>query len=363
MINTDIEILDTNFDLLSILDVYESFVWNVRYNENGDFRLVVPDNNKILSLLKEDYYIQIANSDRLMIIEMQEPVSNTTDGNEVTISGRSLESILRRRIIWTQTTISGNLQNAIKRLITEAIINPSIASRKISNFIFLDSTDQEVTSKTINETQYTGDNLYDVIVALCKEAKLGFKITVNSNHQFVFQLYSGKNRTNRQLTNPTVEFSQNNDNLISSKFKMDKKKYCNVTLIAGEGEGLERKTSTYGSASGLNRREYFTDARDISSNEGQEDAIPLSQYYILLQERGKEKLNELTIERTVDSSIDSSDNTMYAFEQDYFLGDVVDVIDYGGRVSTSRVKEMTITITTSEISMHPIFEYEELISA
>ena len=363
MINTDIEIYNQSFQLLAILDVYESLIWNVRYYENGDFELIVPDKNNVLKDLAVDNYISIASSDRYMIIEKQEPQGNTTDGNKVKISGRSLESILARRIIWNQTTVSGNLQNAIKKLITDAIINPSIADRKISNFIFVDSTDPAVTGISISETQFTGDNLLEVISSLCKVAKIGFKITLNSNKQFCFQLYAGVERTNRQLNNPTVEFSANNDNLISTKFVMDKTNYCNVTLIAGEGEGVERKTSTYGSGSGLHRRELFTDARDISSNAGSEEEIPLADYLVLLQQRGKEKLAERVIERTIDSKVDSSDETIYKFNSDYFLGDIVDVVDYGDRVSTSRIVEMTTTITTSDISLHPIFEYEDLVSA
>ena len=298
----------------------------------------------------------------MMILERQVPASDSVDGNMVEWSGRSLESILLRRIVWQQTTISGNVQNAIKKLLNEAIINPSIADRKISNFIFVNSTDTNVTSKTIKEKQYTGDNLYEVISDLCKEVKLGFKITLNSSKQFVFQLYSGKDRTNNQLTNPAVEFSHNNDNLISTKYTMDTTNYSNVTLIAGEGEGLERKTATYGSASGLDRREYYTDARDISSNEGTEDEISPAEYTTMLQERGKEKLAEQIIEQEIDSEVDSNEATMYQFNKDYFIGDIVDVVDYGGRVSTSRITEITTVVSTSEISTRPIFEYEELTS-
>ena len=297
----DIEVYNENFDLILILDIYESLVWNDRYYEHGDFTLDIPDNTSITQFLQPYYYLGIAASEKLMIIEQQTPSSDSVDGNMVEISGRSLESILLRRIIWQQTTISGNVQNAIQRLLNEAIISPSVADRKISNFIFSASTDTNVTSKTINEKQYTGDNLYDVISEICKEVKLGFKITLNSNKQFVFQLYSGNDRTSTQLTYPAVEFSYNNDNLISTKYTMDTKDYCNVTLVAGEGEGLERKTATYGSSSGLSRRELYTDARDISSNEGSDDEIPLETYITLLQERGKEKLAEREILREIDS--------------------------------------------------------------
>ena len=42
----------------------------------------------------------------------------------------------------------------------------------------------------------------------------------------------------------------------------------------------------------MNRRELFTDARDISSNVGSDDALTDAEYMAQLQQRGKEKLAE-----------------------------------------------------------------------
>lgn len=44
--------------------------------------------------------------------------------------------------------------------------------------------------------------------------------------------------------------------------------YRNVALVAGEGEGLDRKTIPVGAAEGMERYELYVDARDVSSNEG-----------------------------------------------------------------------------------------------
>lgn len=49
-----------------------------------------------------------------MIVEKIQITSDTEDGNHVTVTGRSLESILDRRIVWGQKLLSGNLQNGIK---------------------------------------------------------------------------------------------------------------------------------------------------------------------------------------------------------------------------------------------------------
>ena len=357
----DIYILDSNFDIVATEDVYESLVWNERYNEPGDFELVIPASASSISHIAMDSYIYIDKSEKFMIVEHQEPYTDVEEGNDILFSGRSLESILDRRIVWQQTSVSGNAQNAIKKLLTDAIISPTDSSRQISNFIFEDSTDTNVTSLTINETQFTGDNLLEVVQTLTQGLKIGFKITVNSSKQFVFKLYAGTDRTKEQIVVPQVEFSLNNDNLFSSKLTIDKTNYKNITLVAGEGEGLERKTATYGSGSGLDRREYFTDARDISSNEGTEDEISASDYTNLLIERGKQKLAEQIIKKEIEADVDTGETAMYIFNTDYFIGDLVENVDMYGTRSASRITEMTLSITSTEYKFYPIFTNEKIL--
>lgn len=118
------------------------------------------------------------------------------------------------------------------------------------------------------EAQYTGDNLYDVIQKICEEQGIGFKITLNDEKQFVFELYAGSDRSYDQTENPYVIFSPKFENIINSNYIESKASLKTVTLVGGEGEGADRRYTTVGGGSGLNRRELFTDARDISSNVG-----------------------------------------------------------------------------------------------
>ena len=354
----DINVLDKDLNVVCVIDSFRSLIWNDKYDEPGDFELCVPAGIPGAEYLLPDYYIEIPDSPKTMIIEKQQPSTDVDDGDTIIFSGRSLESLLDRRIVWQQTTVSGNLQNAIKTLINENAISPTISDRTMTNLIFTDSTDTNVASITIDSTQFTGDNLLEVVETLTQNNNLGFKILLNSNNKFEFQLYSGTDRSFNQTTYPQVEFSLRNDNLFSSKRTLDKTNYKNVTLIAGEGEGLDRTTATYGSASDLERREYFTDARDISSNEGSEDEIAPAEYQNLLVERGKSKLDELQIEREVEAEVDTSEYAMFQYQEDYFIGDVVNVVDRFGVTFTARVTEMTVSINSSGYSSYPIFEYE-----
>ena len=287
-----------------------------------------------------------------MIIEKLLIKTDVELGNHITVTGRSLESILKRRIVWKQRSISGNLQNGIKTLLDENVISPSDPDRKIDNFIFEESTDERITKLTI-DAQYTGDELYEVIVKLCKEHDLGFKITLNDNKQFVFKLYMGIDRSYEQTENPYVIFSPNFENIVNSNYIESKSALKNVTLIGGEGEGSARRYTTVGSGVGLERRELFTDARDISSDVGEGEVLSEEEYNAKLQQRGEEKLAEnidiVSFEGEVEATM------MFRYREDFFEGDVVQIANEYGHETKVRILEMTTSENEQGTSVYPTF--------
>jgi hypothetical protein len=454
----DLRVLDTSFEDRLVMDIYESAIWVDRYDLCGDFELQIPISDWRPDYIIPDHYLANKKSEHLMIIEGININSDIEEGTKVIVTGQSLESILKRRIIWSQTTLSGNLQLGIKKLIDENAINPmypvvnpnlislsqefwesgeyalaievqpstsyvfntnsdyhfriktydaagtpvrdlgdiganstqamgasehyvgvaifdpttstiyeQIASikpyiglanppapipypeRKIQNLVFEMSTDPLITALTI-EAQYTGDNLYDAIVKICRANNIGFKVTLNSSNQFVFKLYAGADRSYAQTTNPYVIFSPDFDNLLNSKYLYSKAPLKNVTLVGGEGEGYDRRFTTVGVASGLNRREIFTDAKDISSNV---DGVTLSEadYLAQLQQRGKEKLAENVEVKYFDGSIES--DTQFQLGRDFFQGDIVQVADDYGNLTKVRVVEVIMAEDESGESIYP----------
>lgn len=352
----NIMVLDTNFKPVTILDSFESIVWADRYRSYGDFELYTSANSDILSQIKKNYYITNGNSEHAMIVEQLLITSDVEEGNKITITGRSLESILDRRIVWGLKILKGNLQDEIKTLLDECIINPSDVNRKIDNFVFEYSDDPAVTNLTI-DAQYTGDNVYDVIVDICEERNIGFKITLNQNDQFVFKLYVGADRSYNQTENSYVVFGNEFENLINSSYLTNNQKLKNVTLIGGEGEGDERKYTSLGDAVGLERRELFTDARDISSNiDGVE--LSIEEYNTLLQQRGSEKLSKASDEEAFEGEVET--RIMFAYGVDYFLGDTVTVKNEYGIESSPQIIEIIESLDESGYSLVPTFRYSQL---
>lgn len=325
----EIKILNTDFIEIAVVEKYQSFIWTDRFAQYGDFELYAPMGEEWYYDVQIGYYVTCTDSDRMMIIETIEITSDTENGDFIKVSGRSLESILTRRIVWAQTVVTGNPNACIKTLINDAIINPTIADRRIDNFIFKDTDDEGILEKTM-ESQYTGDNLYDVVADICESIYAGFKITLNEDNQFVFEMFRGWDQT------ASVIFSNEYQNLITSDYTNDTQEYCNVTLVAGDGEGAARKTVTVGSGSGLDRKELFTDARDLSST-----GLQLANYQNQLKQRGYEKLAELATTEGFDGTVEP--DVMYKYNVDFFIGDFVAFVDKYGNQGAPRINEYTIS--------------------
>lgn len=357
----EIFVMDEEFRSIYNLDIFESLIWTERYNGYGDFEFYTPVNQAILQVVNTiqkkmenglDCYVWLKGSETTMIIEDLEITTNTETGNHLIVSGRGLESILERRIIWDQTILNGKLQNGVQRLINDAIINPKITERRIPKFIFAQSTDEYITSLTLR-AQYTGDNLYDTILTLCDIYQLGFDISLDLNNNFIFSLKYGEDRSYNQEKNPYVVFSPNYENIIDSDYLESIKTLKNVTLIAGEDSGMARRTRVIGTAIGLCRRELYTDARDIQS-ETEDGPISDAEYNNLLDQRGAEKLSENVYTKAFTGEIEATKTFVY--NRDFFKGDIVQIVNEYGIESKARVSEIIRAQDTSGYSVYPTFQ-------
>lgn len=351
----DIIIRNKDLEVISILDVFESLIWNDRYSAFGDYEIYTDISSQTLSALQSGYYLSIKNSNHLMIVEGMEIKTDVETGNKFISTGRSLESILDRRIIWNQTNITGGFQTGIQTLLNENAISPTDPNRVISRLIFEESNDPYITALTM-DGQYHGDNLYDVIKNLCDSFDVGFQIILNDLNQFVFKLYYGVDRSYDQLINPYVVFSPSFDNIINTEYTHSERDSKTTTLVGGEGEGSNRKTreiSIYEDVlTDLDRKEKFTDASDISSTvDG--GTLTESEYNLLLEQRGFVSLLDNLPLSFFDGQVDTSQT--YMFGRDFFMGDIIQIKNEYGQSGKARVTSFIISENTSGIDLYPTF--------
>ena len=335
-------VMNDKFETISIIDSYESIIWTDRYIGYGDIEIYAPFSFDLLNKVKQDYYLTVLDSEHTMIIEGIEIISDTDTGNRLKITGKSLESILNRRILWTSEVLSGSLQDSIQSILNKNVINPSISDRKISNFIFEASDDEKITSLTIQDEYGAERTVYDVINEICQRNFLGYKVTLNSSNQFVFKLYMGEDRSYDQLTNPYVVFSPNYENIINSNYIDSTENMKNITLVTGESTSI-----TVGESSGLLRREIYTDARGIRPEE-------VSDYNEALKQRGLYTLQDNSRVKNFEGEVDAV--RMFVYGKDFFIGDVVQISNEYGIEGSARVMEFIKSDDASGSKAYPTFQ-------
>jgi len=352
----DIHVLSQAFTNTGVIDQFQSIIWTKRYNRIGDFELKLLMSKSLLDVIKVGGFIALDDPSDLMIIDSLEIKTDVNDGNILTVTGASLESVLSYRIIWEQTILSGNLQTEIERLLNENVIDPEDPERKIENLIFEHNSDPLITSLILNE-QHTGENILQVIELICESYDIGFKLYINDSGNMVFKLYKGADRSYDQDTNSYVVFSTNFENIMDTRFVITNKNYKNVTLVAGEGEGYDRKTIVVQlddeMPRGLERREMYTDARDISQTvDG--GSLSDSVYYNLLGERGVVSLYQNTTETGFDGELDATQ--LYIYGRDFFMGDIVQTENEFGITGKSAITEIIRSETQDGTRIYPTFK-------
>lgn len=351
------ELIALNSDMIPmrVLDTYDSLLWTDRYCGHGDFEFISSDIGGTLGKLIGCQYLGLAESEHVMVLEDVNIITNPPEKDKLKIKGRSLESILDRRVVWSKVNLTGNFQDAVERTLDLNAINPINTNRAITKLIFESSTDPAITDLTIDDQVY-GQTLYEIVFNQSISRGIGFKIVLNEQRRFVFSLYSGEDRSYSQFANPFVIFSRSFDNLLSSNYTQSTRLMKTVAIVAGEeGIGNLRKIVEVEpvSTSDLNRREVFVDAQSVTRNVPDEEPLTDEEYEDQLVQKGLEELANRSVVESFDTEIDST--RMYIFGQHFFIGDIVQVADDYGHQKRVQVAEVIHFQDSSGSSINPTF--------
>lgn len=266
----EVRFMDSHFNTTKIVDAYTSCIWNVEYIGYGDLELCIPMDLGSYTGIEIGGYASIRESDRYMYIEGMSITTDVTEGNLLIVTGRSLECLLSFRVIRYSSILTGNLQSCIMRLLNSCAINADNKNRYLPGLAFKMSTDPKITAVNVNFEIAAGDNLYDVIYAICDSYKIGFRILPLNDGMMEFELYSGEDRSYDQLERPWIVFSPKFENLNSSEMTNDTSNwkttaYAEFTYklqqIDDEGNVTEIERTMYievgGDAKDFHRREIF----------------------------------------------------------------------------------------------------------
>lgn len=365
----ELKIFNRNLELIGVLDNFTSLIWTRRYFQTGEFQLVAPLTKDSVNLLKRENIIYKGNGDNEAGYIETVNISLTTSGEEImTIHGKFITNYLERRIVWGNDNVDSTSEVAMRSLADKnAITCPT--ERVISN---LQLGELKGYTETVKKS-VSDKSLIEAVQEIAETSQLGYRNTLDYiNKKILFEVYRGVDRTvNQSLIAPCI-FSRDFENILEQEYTDSLNNFRNVTLVAGAGEGSARKRTTVGFASGLDRFELFTDARDISDKktisiptnqvdengntiyEDTEVEMTDGEYIPLLKQRGSEKLAECTDIKTFDSKINTQGNNVY--KKDYDLGDIVTIQDkkWGLQVDT-RITEIEEVYEGGKVEINPVF--------
>lgn len=341
-----------NYDALEavkIIDNAISVIWIQRYNEAGEFELYLKATPEMLQLFSTERYIIREDSSSIMITERVLMTTDTENGNFITVSGRSAEALLARRVanrLYNYSDI--NVELLVRSLIRSTIGDQS-GSERLMPIVALGSSFG--LTNTIGQIQLLGDNILDVISSLAKTYNFGFRMQYNNtDSNMIFRVYQGTDRTFDQNTVRAVIFSPEYNNLASSEYDNDKTNTKNVAYVAGEKiNGIQTIVSTPTSSipTGIARREEWIEAGDKT----QKGSLTDAQYESVLRTTGNNSLSQLR--ENVNFSGEVIYNTQFKYGRDYYLGDKVQIANGYGITGSAYVTEITEVEDDTGYSIHP----------
>ena len=343
-------VYNKNWEMTGYIDAYSSLIWTKRYTSPGDFEMHLAYSRHLVDVLKVGYYVALENAaDRggiyAMIIDRIEIKQSCSDGATILVKGKSLLSLLSRRVLYNELVESTSCFGFISDLVNNCFGNVAVPPRRWLTYdgniaYYLN----DLTSDTDTRVRVAGkgDNLCEVITEFCEENGIGIDMLYNPNsEQYGIYVYKYRSKADE------IIFSSSLDNLAECEYIQDISNYANMALVSSDNSYASAPTgidsTTDPALMGIERFEQSFNT-DLAGNTGTYGALQASG---VRQLREKQNTQEIIAEIISDVT--------YRYEVDYYVGDVVTVKTDFGITATAQIMEMTEIWTSDEYTTTPTF--------
>lgn len=340
MVKMPIRIIDLNFNLYGEIDNYESLQLTRSWHGIGDIEMRI---NKYMQhvdklirgrIIFPFNYLNKGYIIRHKEIELDE---NGKASENWIIKAMSLKSWLAQRLTMPPSHTAydnkqGDAESVMLHYVNNNVISTVDPRRKLDNVVLAPNQNRGPTV----DWQSRYKNLAEELEKIGLQSGLGWNIDIDyENKQFVFKVLEGNNLTAGQSELPPAIFSPEFDTLGQLTYTESELDYKNYAVVAGQGEGVERRIVETGNsdAAGFERYELFVDARDVEEETDDDPPEPLPEEKIeeKLINRGKQKLSEHEQEIYMEGQTLTKSRLVY--QHDYDLGDMVTMQNKGWGVT------------------------------
>lgn len=354
-------VLDPSLDVVGIISNFSALTHTRECAGSGSFKLEIPYTTEVYNLLQMDrilYWVDCGKQNAVYIDTVICERSN--DEQIITASGKNIRGFLGRRIVWDNVAYSGTVEGFARKVVQDAFIAPTDATRKVPNLVLGNSNGLSERITTITEN----DNVEELLDSVSQETGIVFDLVLDLQTKLIqFVCRKGTDRRTTQSTNPHLIISQERNNALSDAYTKSDEPYCNTALIGGyqDKDTGARYTTFITSKSGLDRREIYVSGPSSEPKADEEAGITLEQaiqtHKLELLQKGREELaeqvsvREIEVEASGDltSQIDVGDfvtvkGTIYGIAQTY-VNTITAYYEGGGKRYDIAFGDITPTFT------------------
>lgn len=404
-----ITVLSPDLTPLGLINKFTALTWTSRTTTYGGFELYCPVLTENSELLKPENLVWIG-GDEAGVIETI--LKQTDDEGNITlqVTGRFVECYLGRRIIYGEYQKTAIVSTHIQNMVDQNAINPT-DTRRIIPLLALDP-DQQPLGPSVSFCNSYGV-VWDTVTGLASSNGLLVRVKAEiPSKALKMTVQETVDRSVEQTDRPAVVLSTDLSDILNDSYTRDATAWCDMAIVAGAGEGADRKIFEVNpDSSGLDRRELYVDARDLQDYEDWDATIRTTTFILdsstnqvqivtntvrtnpetgekvttettetkidpnatagvveenttlqihidddtyngILEQRGKEKLLETPLVESFNANIRMYGSRAYEYGVDYFLGDRVTMQDSKLQIQVStEISEVSQTWDESGYSV------------
>ena len=319
-----IEIIDKEtLKVIALVEPNECW-FEISYFEVGECELYCAALSTNLANLLKGNYLKIPNKPYIWVITS---LNYTYVDGVPMIDAKGYEAkwLLSKRVIRAPIELPNQVALAVEQLVYNNLGAGAAAVRQIDSFSVYTSG----ITTTLADTQGARANLMEFVNNLLKTYNLG-SIVLYENETLIYKVIQG------QDLSASIRFSQSLDNLLSSSYYTDDSNIGTNALVVSTVDDVDYTQIYDEGATGVDRAEILINS-NLSTEYtpvGATDPVKLdltnptdlALYYSWLQQEGRTGLSDHVENNEVSSTLDLV-NSNYEFSNDYFIGDLVGVID------------------------------------
>jgi hypothetical protein len=379
----EIFILDALLREIDVVDEdqYESFIWTERYAERGDFQIVARSTQSMKNRFSKDTLFVIRDSKRIMRVNTTTENIDEEKGPVLTIKGFELVWMLEQRIS-TVKEEDGNLRavtywngwkpiELMNDMVWRACVDATWLLMPGDAIPFLN--DWHVTpgslypASNIDEPEPLGilweqkmSSVYSAVKDVADSYDLGFRLYKDPNSaKLYFEAYNGVDRTTAQTEFPPVVFSSDMESLQNTTEYTDNTEHFNVVYISYvyknpvEGaypEDLTASVEVHDPQLAFSSGGFDQKVKTITISQLPE-GIDVGDPWDYLVQLANEELTRSRPTDIIDGEVNQ--NSIFLYERDYNLGDIIEIRTVNGGGAFMRVAEQIFKYDVNGKASYP----------